>query len=732
MDLSPLPPGTTAAEAVSPFFIEAVTSLQERRPRTLKNGDCFAVFDSTGDALAVPGSPEGFYVRDTRYLSAYLLTIEGKRPLLLSSTLRDDNAALTCDLTNPDLYDASGALILEHDRIHIRRSRYLWKDACFERVTVESFDAEPRRVRLRLAYGADFADLFEVRGIVRKKRGSIHAPETWDTGVTLSYTGLDGLLRTTTLSFDPAPSSCDPKATVYNLVLEPGKPQSIFITIQSGSASARPPQSARRRFVVGARDALRRLRAASSGAASIFTSNTLFNEAVGRARSDLYMLITETEHGPYPYAGIPWFSTVFGRDALITALQTLWVDPSIARGVLGYLAANQATRIDPAADAEPGKILHELRHGEMAELGEVPFRRYYGSIDSTPLFIMLAGAYLARTDDVSTLRRLRPNVEAALRWMDEAGDRDGDGFIEYGRQEETGLINQGWKDSHDSIFHADGRMAKGPIALVEVQAYAYGAWCAAAQIMRRLGDAGAADRHQARAARLRQHFDKAFFDSDLGTYVLALDGEKTPCRVHSSNAGHALYTGIALPERAEAVAATLMSDSFFSGWGVRTLGKSEPRYNPMSYHNGSVWPHDNSLIAAGLARYGFREQAARIFEGLFAASTYIDLRRLPELFCGFPRERSQGPTFYPVACSPQAWAAAAPFLLLQSALGLRFETARNSIAFRRPILPGFLDQVMLLGLKLGEATADVALRRSGNSVAVELLGRTGTIGIDLE
>jgi glycogen debranching enzyme len=732
MDLSPLTGSAEPAPEPSPFFVAAITSLQERRPRTLKHGDCFAVFDPTGDAVAGPDSPEGLYVRDTRYLSTFLLTIEGKRPLLLSSTLRDDNATLTCDLTNPDLHDGAGAVILEHDLIHIRRSRYLWKESCFERLTVRSFDTEPRRVRLRLAYGSDFADLFEVRGTVRERRGSIHAPQTWDNGVSLSYTGLDGALRTTTLSFEPAPSICDPKAAVFDLVLEPCLQQSIFIVIQSGSATARPAQGARRSVVVGARDAHRALRASSSGAASISTSNMLFDEAMRRSRSDLYMLITETPQGPYPYAGIPWFSTVFGRDALITALQTLWLDPSIARGVLGYLAANQATAIDPAADAEPGKILHEVRHGEMAELGEVPFRRYYGSIDSTPLFVMLAGAYLARTDDVATLERLRPHIEAALRWMDEEGDRDGDGFIEYGRRQASGLINQGWKDSHDSVFHADGSMAAGPIALVEVQAYAYGAWYAAAHILRRLGDDAAADRHQTRADRLQRTFDKAFFDEALGTYVLALDGDKRPCRIRTSNAGHALYTGIALPERAEAVARTLMSDDSFSGWGVRTLATSEARYNPMSYHNGSVWPHDNALIAAGLARYGLREPAARIFEGLFAASTYIDLRRLPELFCGFPRERSRGPTFYPVACSPQAWAAAAPFLLLQSVLGLRFECPRNSIAFRRPVLPEFLDQVVLQDIRLGESTADVALRRSGSAVAIEVLGRTGTIGIDLE
>jgi glycogen debranching enzyme len=725
-------PAAQAPGEPAPFFIPATSSLQERRPRTLKHADAFAVFDPNGDALAGPGSPEGLYAHDTRYLSHFYLTLEGARPMLLSSTLRDDNATLTCDLTNPDLHDAAGAIILEHDQIHIRRSRFLWNDGCYERLVVRCFDTVPRRLRLRLAYASDFADLFEVRGTTRLRRGTIHPPKCWSDGATLSYTGLDGVLRTTSLSFDPAPATCGPDAVVFDLVLEPRRQQSIFVAIHCGPARVAAGQNARRAFIVGARDAHRALRASSAKAVSIATSNTLFNEALRRSKSDLYMLVTETAYGPYPYAGIPWFSTVFGRDALITAMQTLWFDPSIARGVLGYLAANQATTTDPAADAEPGKILHEVRQGEMALLGEVPFRRYYGSIDSTPLFVMLAGAYLARTDDVQMLQRIWPNIEAALQWMERDGDRDGDGFIEYGRRHSTGLINQGWKDSHDSVFHADGTMAKGPIALVEVQAYAYGAWGAAAQIMRRLGHAVAAERHEARAERLRQTFDKAFFDAELGTFVLALDGDKKPCRVRASNAGHALFTGIALPERAEAVADTLLSDGFFSGWGVRTLGSYEARYNPMSYHNGSVWPHDNALIAAGLSRYGLRGHASRVFEGLFAASTYIDLRRLPELFCGFGRERSQGPTFYPVACSPQAWAAATPFLLLQSVLGLRFDCSRNSIVFRRPMLPAFLDEVLLCGLSLNDSSADVALRRSGNAVAIEVLGRRGTVGIDLE
>jgi glycogen debranching enzyme len=397
--------------------------------------------------------------------------------------------------------------------------------------------------------------------------------------------------------------------------------------------------------------------------------------------------------------------------------------------VLGHLAANQATDIDPAADAEPGKILHEVRHGEMAALGEVPFRRYYGSIDSTPLFVMLADAYLERTGDLSFIRRLWPNIKAALDWIERYGDRDGDGFVEYGRRSADGLVNQGWKDSHDSIFHADGALAKGPIAVVEVQAYVYGAWRAAERMALRLGETDGAPVFAIKAERLRRRFDESFFDEALGAYVLALDGDKRPCRVRASNAGHALFAGVAYPERAETIVRTLMGSSFFCGWGVRTVASTEARYNPMSYHNGSVWPHDNALIAAGFARYGFRREAARIFEGVFASSTFVDLRRLPELFCGFRRQRTQGPTSYPVACIPQAWAAAAPLSLVQSCIGLVFDPEEPRLVFEDPVLPSFLDEIVLTGLSVKGASATVALRRSGGHVVVDVLERKGDLRV---
>jgi glycogen debranching enzyme len=716
-------PGVTLAQ----FFIPASVSLQERQPRTLKHGDTFALFDHNGDALTGDGGPDGLYHLDTRYLSHFFLSIDGARPMLLSSNPRDDNAALSFDLTNPDIYDQAGSLILEHDVIHVRRLRFLWNCACFERLAVRNFDMEPRRVRLAITFAADYADIFEVRGSRRESRGAYHPPDIDIDRVTLSYTGLDGQLRRTAVRFDPAPNKITGERAVVDLELAPHETRLLFIEIRCNPEGHSIP--VRRAFFIALRDSRKALRAASARSASIATSNEIFNETVNRCVSDLSMLVSDTPQGLFPYAGIPWFSTVFGRDALITAMETLWLDPAIARGVLCYLAINQATDFNPSADAEPGKILHEARNGEMAQLGEVPFRRYYGSVDSTPLFVMLAGAYLDRTGDVGTIRSIWTNIEAALHWVEFEGDRDGDGFVEYGRRTTEGLINQGWKDSSDSIFHADGALAHGPVALAELQAYAYGAWQAGARMARALELPLQAAAWLAKADILRARFDKAFFDEELGTYVLALDGEKKPCRVRTSNAGHALFTGIAYPERASAVVGTLMDKTSFSGWGVRTIASTEVRYNPMSYHNGSIWPHDNAIIAAGFARYGFRHEAAQIFEGINAASTYICMRRLPELFCGFSRQRSQGPTFYPVACAPQAWAAAAPLSLLESCLGLAFDTEVGKIIFERPTLPCFMDEVVLRGLSIATGSVDVALQRNGGGVVVKVLSKKGDVRI---
>lgn len=713
--------GQALSQAQTQFFIPATSSLHERRPRTLKHGDSFAVFDASGDAISGPGSPEGLYHRDTRHLSHLYLTVNMMRPILLSSALRDDNAMLTCDLANPDFIDDDGRVIVEHDLIHLRRTRFLWNDALYERITIRNFDTEIRSISVELAFAVDFADLFEIRGMTRPKRGQMRKAKVGAADVQLGYLGLDDLERQTHLHFDPVPTELTDNNARFEVTVRPGERCALFIRISCGTPEA--GEDLPKHFLRSLREAMQSLQSARTRGATLHSSNQIFNEVARRSVADISMLSSDTEFGPYPYAGIPWFSTVFGRDAIITALETLWMDPAISRGVLGYLAAHQATNFDPAADAEPGKILHEVRHGEMAELGEVPFRHYYGSIDSTPLFVMLAGVYLERTGDAAFLTTILPHIEAALGWIDTHGDRDGDGFVEYGRLTDQGLQNQGWKDSHDSIFHADGSIARGPIALAEVQAYVYGAWRAAEALFDAIGDATRAAHYRDRAVELRARFDVAFFDPALGTYVLALDGDKRPCRVRSSNAGHVLYTGLALAERADPVVRTLMAPASFSGWGVRTIASTEKRYNPMSYHNGSIWPHDNALIASGFSRYGYQREAAQIFEGLFTAATYVDMMRLPELFCGFPRRRSQGPTFYPVACSPQAWSAAAPLALIQSSLGLRFDVSLEQVSFHKPTLPLFLQRLDIRNLRIGGAKVDIAFDRMGDQVVVKPTAR---------
>jgi glycogen debranching enzyme len=443
----------------------------------------------------------------------------------------------------------------------------------------------------------------------------------------------------------------------------------------------------------------------------------LFNAWIDKSRSDLALLTTPMQTGPYPYAGIPWFSTAFGRDGIITAWQVLWLEPAMARGVLTYLAANQATEVSAFRDSEPGKIMHETRRGEMAALGEVPFGRYYGGVDTTPLFVALAAAYVNRTGDMEQVEQWWPALQAAAAWIERAADRHPLGFVAYARGADSGLSNQGWKDSHDSVFHADGRFPDGPIALVEVQGYVYAAYRAMAMLTQRRGDAEAAAHWNRRAEAICAAVEEHFWMEEEGFYGIALDGHGELCRVRASNPGHLLFVGLPQPERARRVIDQMLGGGFFTGWGIRTLATGEPRFNPMSYHNGSVWPHDTALTTLGLARYGERDGAARLTSALFETAVQFEMR-LPELFCGFPRNAGEPPVAYPVACLPQAWAAGSVFMMLQACLGLAVRGEIGEVEVRNPILPIGIDHILIERLKVGEETIDLTFERQANRIAV--------------
>jgi len=713
------------ADAAEDAFYISVTQSASRPRRTLKHNDTFVVCDTHGDIGAAAEAADGLFYCDTRFLARLQLLVNDAPPLLLGSNLRDDNAALAVDLTNPDLI-SDQQVVLQKDAVHILRTIFLWSDTAYQRLGVRNYGNQTINVRLSILFANDFADLFEVRGTHRERRGTQTAQLRGDDQVLLNYHGLDDRLRRTTLTFDPPPTRLTTNSAIYELRLAPGQAQPLFLAAGCNEGEARPAP-----FLRALIRSRRALREATRGRTSVETSSELFNEMLCRSAADLEMLMTDTPEGRYPYAGIPWFSTTFGRDGLITALQMLWWSPDVAQGVLRRLAAHQAKTIDRLADAEPGKILHEMRGGEMAGLREVPFGLYYGSVDSTPLFVLLAGLYLERTGDVATIAGLWPSIVAALGWIDGPGDPDGDGFVEYKRTSEQGLANQGWKDSQDAIFHADGSLAEGEIALAEVQGYVYAAKRIAARSARRIGRELEAERLEAEAQTLAERFEAAFWCPPIQTYAIALDGAKRPCAVRTSNAGQVLFTGIADPERAALVATGLLRPDFFSGWGIRTVARGESHYNPMSYHNGSIWPHDNALIGLGFARYGLKQQLETLFTGLFHAGTYMEHRRLPELFCGFQRKAGHGPTLYPVACSPQAWASATPFALLQASLGLQFDPFANEIRLNNPRLPAFLDEVMLRSLQLGSSRIDLRVRCHNDTVSLDTPRAEGGIRVSV-
>jgi glycogen debranching enzyme len=707
------------------YHVAASASLTAGGTRVLKADDTFALVNRFGDLQRAGGNEQGLYHCGTRFLSRLELRIANRRPLFLSSGMLDDNIVLAVDLSNPDLPLPNSDELIPYGTLHVGRSLLVRDGVYLQRLAITNHGGSALNVPLSLHFAADFVDIFEVRGTSRERHGELLPPTTAAGRVVLAYRGLDQVVRRTRIELDPAPQAITGGDASFELRLESKQCTVIEIAVVCETREEREREKPT--FDTALTRALARSRERIEQECNVRSSNEAFNAWLERSRADLHMLTADTRHGLYPYAGVPWFSTPFGRDGIWTALQALWLSPEYAAGVLRFLSATQSRITDDANDAEPGKIVHEQRDGEMAALREIPFGNYYGSIDSTPLYLMLAAQYHRATGDTALIKDIWPHLLEAVTWLERYGDCDGDGFVEYGRRSKDGLVQQGWKDSNDSVFHADGALAAGPIALCEVQGYAYAARLGMAELASAQGEPELAARFRREASELRQRFDAAFWCEELGTYALALDGSKRKCEVRSSNAAHCLYTGIALPERAAALRAQLSGDDMFSGWGVRTLSSRERRYNPMSYHNGSIWPHDNAVAAEGLAAYGYREGALAILTGLFGASQHVELSRLPELFCGFPRRVGQGPTLYPVACSPQAWAAGAVFMLLKAALGMDIDAREQRVTFRSPRLPEFLGELWISNLRVGTASVDLRLQRYPGDVGITVLGKRGDV-----
>lgn len=699
-------------------------------PFVLKDGETFAMLDSRGEINPETHPESGVFHRGCRHVSRLQLLLWEQPPAVLSSTERGEMGLHVSHLSSSSSPHAGGDSP-PPGAVHLERSTVLTPTALLQQLNFTSYSDSTIEVPLRLRFDADFRDIFEVRGARRPSRG--HSLRRCGTdALECVYHGLDGEDRLTVLRLGAPLQDCDERHLSFRLRLEPRLSRRVCLQLlfHADDSAELAPELA---FDQAMAATVERFRDARRLAAAIVTDNPAFNSWIARSQSDVHLLSSRLDHGLYPYAGVPWFSCPFGRDGLITARQMLLVEPRLARGVLGFLADQQARHFDPASDAEPGKILHEARLGEMAALGEVPFQRYYGTVDATPLFLMLAGDYLRRSADEAFIAGLMPALDAAMAWIRQAEQRSPDGFLRYLCAAQGGLRNQGWKDSDDAVHHADGRLAEGSIALCEVQAYAYGARRSLARILERFGRDGEAHRLREEAMALRRRFHDSFWCASIGSYALALDGEGRPCAVRSSNAGHCLWTGIASREAAASVARQLLGPSGFNGWGVRTLDEREVRYNPMSYHNGSVWPHDNAVIALGLARYGLMDEAMRILRGLFDTARAMPMHRLPELFCGFPRREDENPTHYPVACSPQAWASGTVFGLLEAITGMSIgrddDSGRVQVRFNNPVLPRRINQLEISGLRLGEEEIDLQLHRSEHDVGVLVKRRSP--GVDV-
>ncbi|OQP07735.1 amylo-alpha-1,6-glucosidase [Geobacillus sp. 46C-IIa] len=683
--------------------------------RVIKENDLFLLTDREGNIPEHHPYGLGLYMKDTRFLSKWDLRINGEKPILLSSDAAENYVA-TILLTNPHM-EKSGEVVLWRESVEIERKRFIYEDVLYETIKLKNYHPKPVQFEVSVHIDADFADMFIVRGFQTGEVGKRTEKTMGHRSLTFGYVGADGIKRATRVAWDrPEKAVFEYGEISFHFALQHAEEQTITFAIAPHIGQEEGKQ------FVPLEEAFYRLKESycrwEEKTAKVTTDDHRLERLVRRGIVDLRVLLTDLGYGPFPVAGLPWFGVPFGRDSLIAALQLLPFNHEVAKGTLLTMAHYQGKKEDPWRDEQPGKIMHEIRFGELANTNQIPFTPYYGTIDATPLFLVLLAEYVKWTGDFDLVVQLREHIDAALVWIDQYGDRDGDLFVEYHQQSSKGIANQGWKDSGDSIVHRNGEYARSPIALVEVQGYVYQAKTALADIFEHLGEPERAKelRHQAKA--LKERFDEQFWMEDVKFYAIALDEKKEQVGTVTSNPGHVLLSGMLNKERAEAVVRMLLSAKMFSGYGIRTMGEGEAGYNPISYHNGSVWPHDNSLTLLGLSKLGKHREAKTVIQGLIEAANYFEYDRLPELFCGYSRSVGN-PVPYPVACSPQAWAAGTPLVFIQALLGL-FPNALEKKIYLSPMLLDSMNMLRVENISIGGGRLSLTIRREQENFNVQI------------
>jgi len=700
-----------------------------------KAQDLFFLSEQNGELPTDSQDGFGLYYHDCRYLDGYRIRFAGSPPNVLVS-VSDRGAIAEFELTNQQLQVPDGGTVpVQTFGVHLRRVIDGGQLTVHDVITVDNYDVQSQELPLSFHFESHFEDIFEIRGLHPRNVGRENKPEWHDGVLVLSYSGADDVLRRTEVHFEPAPTKSSGSSAEYHLKLDAGEREQLKISFQIVETQKRSAISKRLRSKPDevAHGIDRAAHEWLAGYAEVQSNSVQLNRVMQRSLLDLGILKSELDGYHYFAAGLPWYGALFGRDSIISALQTLAYEPKIAEETVRLLARYQGTKNDDWRDEEPGKILHELRRGELANLNEIPQTPYYGAVDSTPLFLILVGEHANWTGDLALFKDIRQHVDRALDWIDHGGADPNGEYLSYARRSSKGLGNQGWKDSGDSVMNSDGSLATPPIALVEVQGYIYHAKMLIADLYERAGDKQTADRLRSQAAQLKRSFNRDFWVESKKFYAIALQKDNKPAAVISSNPGQALWTGIIDDDKAEAVADHLAGGDMFNGWGIRTLSHKERRYNPIGYHLGTVWPHDNSIIAAGFRRYGFDQQAVQVLQSIVSAGQNFEHARLPEVFGGFSRHEFAVPVRYPVACHPQAWAAGSVPFMMSSLLGLTADAFNKRLRVVRPMLPSFVNELDFRRIKIGDSTIDLRFERaSDGGVNVDVVKRSGSIKVEVE